>query len=65
MITFFVRELRTDEATGETREHRPQRENPLRVLCSIARKKSFWRFVLLISLLVGVKQIYRYAARDE
>eukprot|EP00164_Ancoracysta_twista_P016778 GFYU01028312.1.p1 GENE.GFYU01028312.1~~GFYU01028312.1.p1 ORF type:complete len:501 (-),score=125.29 GFYU01028312.1:126-1628(-) len=59
VVLFCVRELDVDD-TGEIKTFKPKSESPWTILRQVTGQKRFWRFVLFILLLIGVRTIFRH-----
>jgi MFS family permease len=58
-VSFAIREIHIDNE-GEANAFVPIRESPFKILGTVVREKRFWRFLLLVTLLVGVRQVFRH-----
>eukprot|EP00299_Pterocystis_sp_00344_P011654 c5475_g1_i2.p1 GENE.c5475_g1_i2~~c5475_g1_i2.p1 ORF type:complete len:494 (+),score=55.76 c5475_g1_i2:30-1511(+) len=59
IVTLFVREV---EATkeGHVTEFQPKSGSPLQIVREIISEDRFWRFLTLVTLLIGVKLVFRH-----
>lgn len=55
------RQERGDDEEEDPAKNEPLHKSPLQILGEIAREKTFWRLVVLITLLLGVRAVYVYA----
>eukprot|EP00741_Cyanophora_paradoxa_P013370 tig00020684_g12911.t1 len=61
LAALFVREIEVNDAGGAgVTAFTPKRSNPLRLAREIFTTRRFWRFILLIILLVGVRSVLRH-----
>jgi dipeptide/tripeptide permease len=55
---FFVREI--DAESGKVEAFRPRKGTPWKIYCEVMKTSQFWRFLLFIGLLVGVRFVFRH-----
>eukprot|EP00299_Pterocystis_sp_00344_P010506 c4705_g1_i1.p1 GENE.c4705_g1_i1~~c4705_g1_i1.p1 ORF type:complete len:499 (-),score=76.38 c4705_g1_i1:854-2350(-) len=59
IVTLFVREVEASEE-GKVSEFKPKQGSPLQIAREIMAEDRFWRFLLFVALLIGVKMVFRH-----
>jgi dipeptide/tripeptide permease len=54
-----IREVDVSES-GETTRFTPRRASPWNIVKEIASESRFWRFILFVTILIGVKTVFRH-----
>lgn len=60
LLACLVREIEAAPGGGPPTALRPRTGSPLRIALEISRTPRFWRFLLLVVILVGVRLIFRH-----
>jgi len=59
IVAMFVREVETSE-DGAVKEFKPKPGSPIQIAKEIMAENRFWRFLLFVALLIGVKMVFRH-----
>jgi len=55
-----IREINVTEKTGEIEAFKPKTGTPWGIYWETLKQSRFWRFVLLITILIGVRMVFRH-----
>eukprot|EP00300_Choanocystis_sp_HF-7_P042714 c9421_g1_i1.p1 GENE.c9421_g1_i1~~c9421_g1_i1.p1 ORF type:complete len:499 (-),score=121.94 c9421_g1_i1:84-1580(-) len=59
IVLLFVREVEASD-DGEVKEFTPLKGSPMEIAKEIISEERFWRFMLFITFLIGVKMVFRH-----
>lgn len=66
LTMLFIRSEMQVAAAGEAPEAEPEaapvRKNPFQILAEVVTQSAFWRFIVLVSCLIGVRAVFLYMA---
>eukprot|EP00744_Colponema_vietnamica_P001006 GILI01001728.1.p1 GENE.GILI01001728.1~~GILI01001728.1.p1 ORF type:complete len:499 (-),score=93.05 GILI01001728.1:441-1937(-) len=60
IASIFVREINVDEEENLSGKRPGQIESPLKIMWEVVSKRRFWRFLLFVAVLLGVRTIFRH-----